>query len=125
MSLPKLSALIPALCELRTELRSQGASQQEIDLQTERLVRHFWEPYAVDERFWPDWARRAVCQYCDGTGLVVHRHVTNRLGLPVDEGVPCRCGLGARFLKREPIEPDHTGAGKTPTKPRPFTRLGR
>lgn len=120
-----LGNLIADLAALRAELRTQGASEQEIATQTERVVRHYWEPKVPHERFWPDHHLRAVCAYCDGTGLVLHRGVRNRLGLIVDEGEPCRCPLGMRFLKAPKSESDHTGAGKTPTKARPFSRLGR
>jgi hypothetical protein len=125
MTLPKLSNLVNDLCELRAELRKQGASAQELATQTEQLVRHYWQPHVVDERFWPDWATRHVCAYCDGTGLVVHRHITNRLGVTVDEGSPCRCPLGARFTKAPMSEADHAQAGKTPKPTKPWQRVGR
>lgn len=120
-----LGALVNDVAETRAELRRQGASQEAIDAATERLVRHHWEPLVPDQRFWPTaLLTLGTCAYCDGTGLVIHRDVKNRLGHVVDEGVPCRCSRGARFLPPVPEGDDFQQAGKTP-KPKAMSRFGR
>lgn len=121
-----LSKLVAHVCEARAELRAQGASDRVLAEATERLVRDAWAPLVRPEQEWPGWLSAPRCAYCDGTGLTVRRGVTNRLGVVVDEGEPCRCPLGARFLPKLQTEVDHTAAGKTP-KPqtKSWARVGR
>lgn len=119
-----LGQLIVDVAEVRDELRKQSATVEAIDAATERIVRHYWEPLVPPRRAWPPWMTIPLCAYCDGTGLVIHRHVRNRLGCFVNEGEPCRCPLGQRFLAGPTTAPDHTQAGKTP-KPKQLSRFGR
>lgn len=118
----KLSQLVNAVYQTRAELRASGADDRAVDLATEKLVRAYWGPLVPDERDWPGWFSAPRCAYCDGTGLVIRR-VVNRLRILVDEGVPCRCPKGARFLPPIPREDDHISAGKTPKKS--WSRAGR
>lgn len=119
-----LGKLIVDVAETRDELRRQGASVAAIDAATERIVRHYWEPLVPDRFTWPAWMLIPKCAYCDGTGLVIHRLVKNRLGCLVNEGQPCRCPLGTRFLAPVRPDSDHTQAGKT-SKPKTLSRFGR
>lgn len=116
-----LGQLVRDLCDLRAELRSLGNDPASVELATERLVRDRWPK--VDERLWPVHLTLARCAYCDGTGLVIHRNLKNRLGVLVDEGTPCRCPLGSRFLPKA-INPDadFQQAGKVQ---KPMKRFGR
>jgi hypothetical protein len=77
----------------------------------ERTIRDHW-PYSREWKY--------LCPRCDDTGLVL-RTVTNRLGCVVDEGHPCSCALGARFIPKPKRSDDFTAATKV-TKP---TRFGQ
>lgn len=121
ISTETLGQLIRDLSDLRSELRELGNDAHSIELATERLVRERWPK--TDERFWPAHLTLARCAYCDGTGLVIHRNVKNRLGGVVDEGVPCRCPQGSKFLpKAVNPEADFQQAGKVQ---KPLKRFGR
>lgn len=118
-----LGDIINAVFELRSDMRAAGATTAEIEKATERSVRSAWPSTPIDE--WPGWAQALRCAYCDGTGLVIHRNVKNRLGVLVDEGTPCRCPLGAKFLPPAPKDDDFQEAGKTTKPKRGFSRFGR
>lgn len=100
------------VADMRRELRSSGATPEEIAAATEKMVRHYLEPLVPDERFWPVHLTLARCAYCNGTGLVIHRNVENKLKCTIDDGTPCRCPLGARFLPKIQEAGDHLQAGK-------------
>jgi hypothetical protein len=117
-----LGSIIVAVCQMRQDMRGAGASELEIEKATERSVRASWP--TVDERMWPAWMTLARCAYCDGTGLVIHRNVKNRLGLIVDEGTPCRCPQGQKFLPKMKSEADFQEAGKVSKPKRNFSRFG-
>lgn len=119
-----LGRLVLDVYEVRTSLRMQGATEQDIEATTLRMVRERWEPLVPSERFWPAHHLAPKCGYCDGTGLMMARNVTNRLGIVVDEGAPCRCPKGARFEPKAVRNADHTAAGKTP-KQNTLSRFGR
>jgi hypothetical protein len=112
---PTLGRLVGDVCEVRAELRRQGASARVIAEATERLVRDRW-PY---EREW-----KYLCDQCDDTGLALSLGVTNRLGIVVDVGRACSCPKGNLFRKREPEAADYTQAGKAPAQKK-FSRWGR
>lgn len=101
--------------DMRTEMRGSGHNQPEIDAATERMVRHHLEPEVPPLVEWPAWLDVPRCAYCDGTGLILRR-VVNRLGYLVDQGTPCKCAKGARFLSKQTASQDYTDAGKMPKK---------
>ena len=117
-----LGQIIAAICQMRVDMRSAGASELEITKATERSVRSSWP--TKPEQEWPAWMTLARCAYCDGTGLVIHRNVTNKLGLIVDEGTPCRCPHGQKFLPKVKSETDFQQAGKVSKPKRSFSRFG-
>lgn len=116
--------LFPQLGDTRAEWRAQGCSEAEIAANTERLVRHELEALVPPEAEWPEALRRPRCAWCQGTGLVLHFRVRDRLGIVTTQGTPCRCTQGVRYLpKAAAAAEDFTAAGKTPkTQP---TRFGR
>lgn len=106
--------------QLRIEMREQGASEQDCRLAMEKILRANWP--SPPESNWPYWARLPRCLHCNGYGLVI-RVVVNRLGCTVEEGTPCSCQQGARYLDKPKAEADFTAAGKTASaKPKGFTR---
>ena len=125
MSHPKLRDVVQAVIEVRAECRAEGLSDEVIAARTEQVVRHYWAPFVASEDQWPGWAQAPRCAYCDGTGLVILLNVRDRLGQLVDEGRPCRCPKGIRFLPKTSRDEDHTHAGKTPKKARPWIQAGR
>ncbi len=104
---------------LRREMRESGSTPAECDRALEKILRANWPVRLLEE--WPEKYLRPVCLACDGTGLII-RTVVNRLGLTVDEGTPCRCIAGDKFLKKSTPDKDFTQAGKEPTKPKGFRR---
>jgi len=122
--LNEIKKLFGPVADARAAWRADGMNEREIAKATERMVRHHLDPLTAPLEQWPEWMLRGRCAYCDGTGLVIHKGVTNRLRIEVDEGFPCSCPLGARFIDRQPPTPDHTQAGKV-TKPKVFSRFGR
>ena len=116
--------LFPEMAETRAAWRAEGLSEAEIAANTERLVRHRIGPHVPPEHEWPPQYAYVRCPACEGTGIVM-RTETNRLGIVVETGYPCRCERGARFEQRQRPDgpPDHLSAGKT-TK-RGFGRFGR
>lgn len=116
-----LGDIVAAIVELRADMRGAGATEPAIAQATERTVRASWP--SVDERLWPALMTLARCAYCDGTGLVIHRNVKNRLGVIVDEGTPCRCPLGNRFLPKVKSDADFAEAGKV-KKSKGFQKFG-
>ena len=97
-------------------MRADGASETERFAVLEQTLVDFWPK----GRTW-----RYLCGACRDTGLVIHERVTNRLGVVVDEGVPCHCGKGQRFRDRPRRgAEDFTAAGKV-SKPSGFTRFSR
>lgn len=109
-----LGRIIAVICEIREELRRQGASPQALAQATENVVRDTW-PFTREWKY--------LCPICDDTGLKLSLEATRVYGeLPVWIGRPCSCSRGERFRDRPKAEQDFTAAGKTPRQP---TRFGR
>ena len=105
---------------LRQQMREDGATEAECARALEKIIRANWP--VTDEKDWPYFHRLPRCIKCDGYGLVI-RTVTNRLGCVVEEGTPCTCQAGTRYLERPKSEADFTAAGKTASaKPKGFSR---
>ncbi len=117
-----LGSIVHSIAVLRADMRERAASPAEIEAATERVVRANWP--VKDEREWPVWMTLARCAYCDGTGLVIHRGVRNRLGVVVDEGTPCRCALGVKFSPKPQTSEDFESASKT-KRSKPMKRFGQ
>ncbi len=115
----QLVAAFKHAMQLRREMRESGSTPAECDRALEKILRANWPVPPVEE--WPEKYLRPVCMACDGTGLMI-RTVVNRLGITVDEGTPCRCWAGEKFKPKPRTEADFTQAGKTPQKPKGFTR---
>lgn len=106
--------------QLRYEMKEQGSSERDCALAMEKILRANW-PVPPEEE-WPWHARLPRCMHCNGYGLVM-RTVVNRLKCTVEEGTPCSCQQGARYLEKPKAEADFTAAGKTASaKPKGFTR---
>lgn len=125
MNTKRLERLVAQVCEVREELRRQEATPVVIEAATERLVRDAWEPLVPPASSWPWFHSLPRCARCDGTGLEILRDVRNRLGVVVDEGRPCHCPRGVRFMPKLETEADHTQAGKTSKPARSWSRAGR
>ena len=116
-----LGDIIKAVFDLRSDMRSAGADESEIEKATERSVRSAWPP----GREW-----KYLCQNCRDYGLEMlecpgdatcGRDKQHR---PHDFGRPCWCDAGAKFRARLKSEEDFQQAGKTP-KRSGFSRVGR
>jgi len=118
-----LYKVFPEVSELRQTMRAEGRTEPEITAATEQMVRHHLEPHVPPMHTWPEHLVLAKCAYCDGTGLVIHRNVVDRNGVLIDQGNPCRCPKGDKFLPQTPKQADHRQAGKTP-KP-DFKQFGK
>ena len=109
-----LGQIIGIICDIREELRRQGASQAAIDQATENVVRDRW-PFTREWKY--------LCPLCDDTGLRVSFESARIYGeTRVWVGRPCSCSRGERFRDRPKASDDFTQAGKAPAKP---TRWGR
>ena len=109
-----LRELIADICEIRAELKRQGASELAIAAGTEDAVRALWP-------FMREW--KYLCPLCDNTGLKLSLETTRVHGeTRIWVGRPCSCSRGERFRDRPKAEQDFTAAGKTPRQP---TRFGR
>jgi hypothetical protein len=105
--------------KMRAAMKAQGASEQSCTEAMARSLKAAW-PWRPESE-WPYFHRLPRCIHCDGYGLVI-RTVINRLGCRVDEGTPCTCREGARYLEKPKAEQDFTQAGKVS---KPMTRMGR
>lgn len=115
-----LGQLVRDLCEMRAELRSNGADARAVELATERVVRQRFPSV----REW-----KYLCQQCQDYGLETAECPGDRTcgrdkpHLPHAFGRPCWCSAGARFKKREADpEVDFQQAGKVQRKPSRFGR---
>ena len=116
----QLSEAFKMAIRLRHEMRENGASEAECTKAIENILRANWP--VPPESEWPWHARLPRCMHCNGYGLVI-RTVVNRLKCTVEEGTPCTCQAGARYLEKPKQEADFTAAGKTANaKPKGFTR---
>lgn len=114
----QLSRAFKQAIQLRHEMRANGASEADCTRAIEKILRANWP--VTSELDWPWHARLPRCIHCNGYGLVM-RTVVNRLHCTVEEGTPCTCQQGARYLDKPKAEADFTAAGKT-AKPKGFSR---
>jgi hypothetical protein len=103
---------------LREQMREDGATEAQCAVALEKIIRANWPIRPESE--WPEQYRQPRCGACDGYGLVI-KSVVNRLGVQVEEGTPCSCYAGLKFLDKSKADQDFTQAGKT-SKPKGFTR---
>jgi len=115
----QLSEAFRHAMQLRREMRERGATETECRTAVERILRANWP--VPPEHEWPWHTRLPRCMHCNGYGLVI-RTVVNRLKCTVEEGTPCTCQQGARYLDKPKMDADFTAAGKAPAKPKGFTR---
>lgn len=115
-----LGQLVGDLCDVRAELRANGADREAIDLATERLVKSRW-PMG---RTW-----KYLCEGCADYGLEMGFCPGDRTcgrdkqHLPHAFGRPCWCSAGAKFKRRETNpDADFQQAGKVQ---KPLKRFGR
>ncbi len=104
---------------LREQMRADGATEAQCAAALEKIIRANWPVRPESE--WPEEYLRPRCGRCDGTGLVM-QSVLNRLRCWVTEGTPCTCWDGDKFRPKLKTDADFTQAGKTPPKPKGFTR---